>query len=40
MYGTTFRIGDDEIRVILEEKIAAQQAYAEATQAGHAALLG
>jgi hypothetical protein len=40
MYGTTFRIGDEEIRVSLEEKKAAEQIYVEATEAGHAALLG
>jgi hypothetical protein len=40
MYGTTFRIGDDEIRVFLEEKKAAKTIFIEATEEGRAALLG
>jgi hypothetical protein len=40
MYGTTFRIGDEEIRVVLEEKKAAEEIFIEAKAQGRAALLG
>jgi hypothetical protein len=40
MYGTTFRIGGEEIRVSLEEKKAAEEIFLEAQTEGRAALLG
>jgi hypothetical protein len=40
MYDTTFRIGSETIKVLLEEKKAAEEIYVEATNEGRAAVLG
>jgi hypothetical protein len=38
--GTTFRVGGEEIRVLLEEKKAPEEIYIDARSEGRAALLG